>query len=278
MKKEKTLFCDRGPLCYAISWKKEIAKRRIQDWMGHETFAKNKEHSQLPNLVWSQSSGLIKRAPGVNLQSQKNKAVNIRLACEAINGLMIRPGEVFSFWHIVGNTTRRKGYLEGRVIQNNRLISGLGGGLCNLGNTLHLLVLHSPLTVTEFHHHSDALAPDEGERKPFGTGTSVCYNHVDYRFRNDTDQTVQLLTWCEGETLFAELRSERAFPKCYELVEENHHFKKENGIFYRNSQIYRVTSRRDTGEPLGKELILDNHSRVMFDEALIPRELIREGE
>lgn len=70
---------------------------------------------------------------------------------------------------------------------------GLGGGLCNLGNTIHLLVLHSPLTVTEFHSHSDALAPDHGKRVPFSSGTSVSYNYIDYRFKNNTDQNVQLL-------------------------------------------------------------------------------------
>ena len=57
------------------------------------------------------------------------------------------------------------------------------GGLCNLANTLNLLVMHSPLKVTELHTHSDALSPDHGTRVPFGTGTSVSYNYVDYRFK-----------------------------------------------------------------------------------------------
>ncbi len=73
--------------------------------------------------------------------------------------MMIHPGETFSFWKTVGKTTKKNGYKEGRIIKNNRLIAGVGGGLCNLGNTLHLLVLHSPLKVTEFHKHSNALAP-----------------------------------------------------------------------------------------------------------------------
>ena len=62
-------------------------------------------------------------------------------------------------------------------------LPGLGGGLCNLANTIYWIVLHSPLEVTEFHQHSDALAPNEGKRMPFSSGTSVCYNNVDYRFK-----------------------------------------------------------------------------------------------
>lgn len=167
-------------------------------------------------------------------------------------------------------------FKEGRIIKSNKLIAGIGGGLCNLGNTIHLLVLHSPLKVTEFHKHSDALAPDEGKRVPFGTGTSICYNYIDYKFQNVTDRDVQLLVWTEGEILHAELRSEKPFPNTYELVEEDHHFKKSGEKFYRNSKIYRNITDKATGQIVKKELILDNHSEVMFDYDLIPKELIVE--
>ncbi len=269
------LFCDINPACYAISLQKEICRRHIKDFLGDERFAKIKRREKLPNLVSSHSSNLIKRGKGIDPRLQENKAVNIELACKRINGLLIRPGEVFSFWRTVGKATRRKGYKDGRIIQNNRLKPGIGGGLCNLGNTIHLLILHSPLKVVEFHSHSDALAPDEGKRVPFSAGTCISYNNVDYRFLNDTEQDVQLMAWCEDEKLYAELRSELEFPWSYRLVEENHHFEKQNGKYYRISQIYREIVDRATGSTLGKELVLDNHSEVMYDYSLIPRELIR---
>ena len=152
---------------------------------------------------------------------------------------------------------------------------GPGGGLCNLSNTIHRLILHSPLEVVEFHSHSDALAPDHGERVPFSSGTSVSYNYIDYRFRNNTGQDVQLLVWCDEDNLYGELRSETPFPQTFELVEENHHFHKEGDKYYRISQIYKRITDRATGETLGMQLVLDNHSEVMFDNQLIPKELIR---
>lgn len=275
MPKKKKLFCEINPTCYAISLKKEIIKRHIKNLLGKDKFAKTITEEKLPNIVWEIHSNMIKRAPGVDLTHQFNKAVNIKLACDKINGTIIRPGEVFSFWGAVGKTTKKKGYKEGRIIEKNKLIAGIGGGLCNLGNTIHLLVLHSPLKVTEFHKHSDALAPDEGKRVPFAAGTSVCYNHIDYRFKNTTNQNVQLLAWCEGEMLHAQLRSEKPYPYTYNLVEEEHHFKKEGDKFYRNSKIYREVFNAENGEQTGKELILNNHSEVMFDYSLIPEELIR---
>ena len=219
---------------------------------------------------------LVRRLHGVDLQLQQNKVTNIRLAAEKINGLLIRPGETFSFWYTIGKTSARKGYREGLVIRNSKVESGVGGGLCQMGNLIHWLVLNSPLTVTELHHHSDALFPDERRRVPFGTGTSVCYNHIDYRFRNDTDQTVQLLVWIDGDELRGELRSEKPFPHHYRLVEENHHFRKEGDKYYRVSRIYKDTYDKKTGKLLMHQLVLDNHSEVMFDYDLIPKEQIRE--
>ena len=185
---------------------------------------------------------------------------------------MIYPGETFSFWKQVGKTTKRKGYRDGRVIIKNKLIPGTGGGLCNLGNTIHRLILHSPLTVTEFHSHSDALAPDEGKRVPFSSGTSVFYNNGDYRFKNNTDQAFQLLIWCENEQLCAELRSEHPIEYAYRLVEEGHHFQKEGEKYYRVSKIYKETLDKETQKPVHRELVLDNYSEVMYDYELIPKE------
>ena len=140
---------------------------------------------------------------------------------------------------------------------------------------IHWLVLNSPLEVTELHHHTDALFPDERRRVPFGTGTSVSFNYIDYRFRNPTEQCVQILVWCENGELCGELRSERAFPHRYKLIEENHHFRKEGEKYFRISQVYRLVIDRASGEEVRKELILDNHSEVMYDYSLIPEEQIR---
>jgi len=276
MKIHGKLFCELNPTCYAISLQKEIIKRHLKNLLSKNRLATNKAEERLPILLSEHHSNMIKRAPGVNLEHQFNKAENIDIACKHISGVVIKPGEEFSFWRLVGKTSKRRGFKEGRIIRNNKLVSGTGGGLCNLSNTIHLLVLDSPLKVTEFHKHSDALAPDPGKRIPLSAGTSVSYNNLDFRFRNDTDQDFQLILWCEGEDLHAELRCEKPLPCRYELVEENHHFRKEGEKYYRVSKIYRVIWDIATGKTVAKELIWDNHSEVMFDPALIPPEQIRQ--
>ena len=138
-------------------------------------------------------------------------------------------------------------------------------------------MLHSPMTITELHHHSDALAPDPGGRRvPYSAGASVNYNFIDLRFRNDTSQPVQLCTWCEGDDLHAEMRTTEEFPYTYRIAEEDHHFHREDdGKYYRISRIYIETLDRTTNEVVKRELNWKNHSEVMFDYALIPPEQIR---
>lgn len=55
------------------------------------------------------------------------------LASRKINGIIIHPGEVFSFWRTVGKTSRRKGYCDGRIISGDKLIAGLGGRIVHSG-------------------------------------------------------------------------------------------------------------------------------------------------
>ena len=275
--KRKKLFCEISPTTYYISLQKEILKRHIRNLMGRERFAGTRQTERLPVVVYAEGNNMIKRGPGIDQKLQQNKADNIRLACSKLNGLVVMPGETFSFWKIVGKTSKRHGFSEGRVLVNGKLVAGVGGGLCNLANTINLLILHSPLTITELHHHSDALAPDpDNIHVPYSAGTSVNYNFIDLRFRNDTAQPVQLCIWCEGDDLHAELRTTQAFPHTYRLTEENHHFHLEDdGKYYRISNIFRETLDRSTGEVINRELNWKNHSEVMFDYSLIPQDQIK---
>lgn len=279
--KKRRNFCDINPFFYIISRNKEIVKRHLKNFFSNEKFAKNnninnsQDSNKFSNCIFSYNSNIIKKGKGIDPVLQENKAVNIKIACSKINGIIIHPGEVFSFWKTVGRITKRKGYKPGRVIVCNKLQPGIGGGLCNLGNTINLLVLHSPLEILEFNKHSDALAPDHGKRVPLSAGTSIFYNYLDYKFKNNTEQDIQLLVWCENDKLYGELRSEKEFSTKYEITEENHHFEKDGNNYYRVSKIYKNSINKKTNEIISKDLIWDNHSKVMFDHTLIPANQIR---
>jgi vancomycin resistance protein VanW len=273
----RKLFCEYGPIAYEISLMKEALLKDIEDKIIKKyKIAKKKDFKNFQYIWKGDAKILFRKLHGVDMQLQYNKATNLKIAGSKIDGIVIQPGEVFSLWNLVGKTSKRKGYLEGLTVSDSALGKGRGGGLCQLGNLIHYLVLHTDLEVIEKHHHSDALFPDEKRRVPFGTGTSIAYKRLDYKFKNTSDCPVQLRIWQDDKMLYGEIRGTKPINYKYRLVEEDHHFAMENGIFYRNSKVYRIKTDKETGKDIKKELILDNHSRVMYDYDLIPKDQIRE--
>lgn len=272
----RKLFCEYGPTCYKISKIKEALRKDIKDFVQGKKFATKIDKNNF-EYIWKGDTRIILRElHGVDMQLQINKKTNLMLAAKNLDGIVIAPGEEFSFWNLVGETNAKKGYLEGLVISRGQLKKGTGGGVCQMANMIHWLVLHSPLEVSELHHHSDALFPDSKRRVPFGTGTSVCYKAVDYRFKNTTDTPVQLRIWVDDNMLCGELRGVKPLNVKYRILEKDNHYScEDDGIFYRNSLIYRITTSRETGEEINRELILKNHSKVMYDYSLIPENEIR---
>ncbi|MEJ7435378.1 VanW family protein, partial [Staphylococcus warneri] len=90
----------------------------------------------------SYSTHLIKKGKDIDPELQYNKAYNIQLASSKMDGIIIKPGEEFSFWKLVGKINKKNGYKDGRVIINNKVQPGMGGGLCNLANSINLLIQH----------------------------------------------------------------------------------------------------------------------------------------
>lgn len=278
MQKQRKLFCEYGPLAYEISLRKEALKKDIDDYLiKRYKIARKKSYTNLEYLWKGDAKILLRKLHGVDMQLQKNKIKNLEIAGKKIDGIIIMPGEVFSLWNLVGKTSKRKGYLEALTVSDSELGKGIGGGLCQLGNLIHYLILHTDLEIVEKYHHSDALFPDEKRRVPFGTGTSIAYKSLDYKFKNTTNYPVQLRIWQDDVMIYGEIRSTVPINYKYKIVEEGHHFAMEDGIFYRISQVYKIKIDKKTNKEIKKELILNNHSKVMYDYSLIPKEEIKEG-
>ena len=245
---------------------KEIMKRRIRDFVRHTRFAKQRDESSLPILIYRHNSLIRRRLGNVDMQLQENKATNLALAVTHIDGLIIRPGETFSLWKLVGRTTKRKGYKDGLTILRGKTSKGIGGGLCQLSNLIHWMILHSDLTITEHHHHDGFdLFPDFGRQIPFGTGTSISYNYLDYRVTNNTNNTYQLRIFVDGEYLCGELRANEHQPHTFHIHAEDEFFSREDGIVYRNGKVYSDTIDCVTGDCIDSSLIRTNHAKVMYD-------------
>ncbi|MDR3540463.1 MAG: VanW family protein [Desulfosporosinus sp.] len=128
----------------------------------------------------------------------KERTLNLTLAAKAIDGMVLKPGEVFSFNHIVGPRTVEAGYQEAIIIEGNTFVPGLGGGVCQDSSTLYNAVrLASPsLSVVERSRHSLPVT-----YVPPGQDATVAYPTLDFEFRNDSDGYLLIRSSVNSNTL-----------------------------------------------------------------------------
>lgn len=239
--------------------------RRWLRWLrSGATWATVLDRVDLPVRLIEHDSPLIRELSAVEMVLQHNKVVNLRLATRNIDGLLVRPGETFSFNKVVGNCTRRKGYLEGMRLSGGDAESGIGGGICQLANLLHWMFLHSPLTVVERSEHSFDPFPDKDRVLPWGVGCSIVYNYVDLVVRNNTDRTFQLRTWVEEPRLRGELRSDRTTEVDYRVEARDEAFLRYDGRVFRKNEIWRTVEAPGSGEVLAEELVRSNCALVKY--------------
>ncbi len=218
----------------------------------------------LPVRIKSHKSLLLRQLGESEMWMQHNKVNNLRIASESIDGLLVRPGETFSFCKGVGNATRRRGFVEGMRLSNGEARSGVGGGLCQLANLLHWMFLHSELTVTERSEHSFDPFPDNGRVLPWGVGCSIVYNYVDLQVRNDTDATFQLRTRVGDRHLEGRLLADREMTYSYKVYAANEGFFRIGDEVFRRNEIWRSVVDRRTGNRVGEELVKKNCALVKY--------------
>ncbi len=260
-----TPLSSRHPALYFLSVGLRRLHRRLVWHLDGRRYAREQRDELLPFRVIKHQSVLLKKLGESDMHLQRNKVVNLGIAVRPLHGLIIRPGEVFSFCLRVGPPTARRGFLPGMELSFGKARAGIGGGICQISNLIHWMVLHSPLTVTERRHHSFDPFPDEGRVLPFGSGATVFYNYIDYQFTNTTQHTFQLRFWFSEKCLEGELRCDVNLPYRYHVKEENHAFLKQDGAFYRQNEIWREKIEKGhNGRMLERELVTKNFARVLY--------------
>lgn len=116
-----------------------------------------------------------------NTEETRNRSVNIKLAASKINGLLLGPGDVFSFNDIVGERTSEGGYQEAPTYVAGKVVDGIGGGICQVSTTLYNAVLFSDLQVLARTNHYFPVS-----YVPLGRDAAVSYGGVDLKFKNNT--------------------------------------------------------------------------------------------
>lgn len=125
--------------------------------------------------------------------SVENRSHNISISCEKINGTILMPGEIFSMNAALGPRTAENGYKEAKVILQNELVDGMGGGVCQVTTTLYDAVLLSMLEIIERTPHS--LVPAYVQP---GQDATIADDYIDFKFQNNKDYPISISTSVRG--------------------------------------------------------------------------------
>ena len=134
--------------------------------------------------------GMITSAVTNASSSSNNRLINLNLACKAINGTILEPGETFSFNTVVGKRTKDKGYTVAPVYTNGEVGTDIGGGVCQVSTTLWNAAMKADCEIVERHAHSRPVSyVDKGK------DATVSWDSQDMSFKNTTGRTLYIVAY-----------------------------------------------------------------------------------
>lgn len=259
---------------FAQRWAGPGVRRAKREWQwrrcGASVALTVQPPEDFPYAVMQHSTPMLRQLQGLPMQLQHNKITNLRLAVARLDGRVLRPGQRLSFWKFVGKPTARRGFLDGVVLDDGALRTGVGGGLCQLTNLIYWMTIHTPLTVVERWRHTYDVFPDNARTQPFASGATCAYPALDLQVENRTDAAYRL-SLSVGEThLLGAWSSNQAPARTYRVYEALHVITNDAPAVYMRRNIIRRKVIDLAGAEVGDELVSENHARMMYEPFLPP--------
>ena len=178
--------------CFGFTYEVNAAAQTVSVYLPETAVAES-------TALWAAAEPQLQKllTPPVTLLSEAitsfdpknlNRSQNLLLAASALHGLVIEPGEEFSFNRAVGKRSAARGYRIAIVFEDGKQVPGLGGGVCQVSSTVYQAALKADMTITERHPHSLPVAYAKA-----GSDATVAWGSKDLRWRNDTKSPVQLV-------------------------------------------------------------------------------------
>jgi vancomycin resistance protein YoaR len=133
--------------------------------------------------------------------SPSTRLTNVRAGASKFNGVVLKPGETFSFGKLLGDVGPETGYVPELVILGDHEEKQYGGGLCQVSSTAFRAALNAGLPITERHNHSFAISYYTWPYAVPGVDATIYYPSVDFKFVNDTGHYILMQTTMKGTDL-----------------------------------------------------------------------------
>ena len=131
--------------------------------------------------------------------SDSDRIGNIHLAADCLNGIVILPGEVFSYNNAVGERTEERGYRWAGAYADGEVTTEIGGGICQVSSTLYCAAMYAQMTTTMRQNHWFPVS-----YLSMGYDATVSWGGPDYRFKNTRDYPVKLNVYYDDHSVTIE--------------------------------------------------------------------------
>ena len=227
-------------------------------------YASDKLDTLLPYQLFESSCPLYNRETGFDMVYQENKVFNLKLAASALNQVVIRPNETFSFWKLVRYADRDVPYKDGLTVVDGKLTTAPGGGMCQMSNLLFWIFLHAPLTIVERHGHGVKDFPEPPSDAPMGVDATVSEGWLDLKVRNITEDSFQLSITFDEEHIIGRLLTDRDTGQFYEVVNGKPLYYRRNNKVFEEVDVNQETILAATGACVFEKLLYRNKCEIGY--------------
>ena len=221
-------------------------------------YSKTVEPSRLPYEIYETKSLMLNRKSGYEMIYQHNKVHNLKLASKMVDGIVINPGETFSFWQLVRFADKYTPYKDGLTLSYGKISGSYGGGLCQLSNVLFWMFLHTPLTIVERHSHAIENFEPTTEEFPHGIDATISEGWLDLKVKNNTNEKYQIKIFFDEFYMYGQILSNQPPIHTYEVFNRSvEYFRKADKIF-QTSSLYQ--QKKELGTNKTEEYFLYNNT------------------
>ena len=232
--------------------------------MDQNRYARTHSRGELPVTLFSSGCPMYNTDTGFPMVYQENKVHNLKLAAKTIDGLLIRPGETFSFWMAARYADRKTPYRDGLTEVNGELTTTYGGGLCMITNLLFWVFLHSPLTVVERHGHERKDFPEPPSDAPMGVDATIAEGWLDLKVRNDTSKTFQIGVAFDETHIIGTLRVDRDEGIAYRVFNGPVTYFRRGSEIIESVDVLRERISKANGRVLTKKVLYCNQCEIGY--------------
>jgi vancomycin resistance protein YoaR len=221
----------------------EVMLAAVESGEARFTLPMSKNAPKIPDEMLDRITEVMAEFSTSFNETQANRSSNIRLACKALNGQIVMPGEELGYNTVVGKRTAENGYKEAPVFKNGKKVLDNGGGVCQVSTTMFNAALFADLEIVKRTNHSRPVP-----YVPMGRDATVDYSSgVDLVVKNPYDFPIAINSEVKGNTVTFRILGQKDESKTIAIITTGH-------TYWANAVRYVD----DPAAPVGKEVVVDS--------------------